>query len=944
MTLLQATETREPARESDCRVEPADQAYLPHAESAGEVAERLRTDLQRGLSESEAAVRQFDYGANELVRKGGTPWWKLVLSQLREVVVLLLLAAAVIAVALGEWIDTLAILVIVVLNAALGLYQHWKTEHALEALRSYSAPTARVRRDGRSQRIESRALVPGDVIELEAGDQVPADARLISGYGLQTLEAALTGESVPVAKQPQATLAAATPLADRTNMLFQGTVVSGGQGQALVTATGESTELGRLATLLDQQDEVLTPLQKQVHRLGQVLVVLCVVLVAAIAALQVARGQSWLETIRLAISLAVAAVPEGLPAVLTITLALGAQRLARRQALVRRLSSVETLGSVSVICSDKTGTLTRNQMTVEAIWLPAARYQVSGSGYSVAGTIDRLPDIAPTFVAKGADLSRTDRRSTSDLVEAIDLHQLLTIGMWCNRSVISRRTAGDDQWHITGDPTEAALLVLAAKAGLERDAVAYDIEHEQPFDSDRKRMSVVVQDLMGMRTAMVKGAPESVLTCCTAYQYNGQIRPLDAAARQTIRAALDQLAGQALRVLAVAYRRGLQPQELNDAESHLVFAGLVGLTDPPREEARVAIQKCHRAGIRPVMITGDHPETAQAIAQELQLLRPGADVLTGARLETMKPDEFDAAVGRAAVFARVTAEQKHRIVQSLQRRGEIVAMTGDGVNDGPAVKSADIGIAMGITGTDVTKEASAMILTDDNFASIVHAVEEGRAIYENIRRFVDYLLAGNAGKLLFMSVAALAGWHTPLLAIQILWLNLVTDGLPALALGAEPTHDDLMRRPPRSPAEPLVGWRRAARIVGHGALGASAALIGFWSVYQGSAENLAAAQTVAFCILGISQLLYAFVCRSSTMTLWRLGWATNRPLLGAVGVSLVLQLIIVLVPALHAAFGIESYPTTAQWLLIGGLSVAPAALLELLKMVRRPEESVEPVR
>jgi Ca2+-transporting ATPase len=517
-------------------------------------------------------------------------------------------------------------------------------------------------------------------------------------------------------------------------------------------------------------------------------------------------------------------------------------------------------------------------------------------------------------------------------VDDVDLYELLTIGVWCNHAQVTPDPQSPDAWRIIGDPTEAALIVAARKAGIERSSQHDHVEFELPFDSDRKLMSVVVRKPSGRRSIFTKGAPENLLARCVAKQQNGQVSPLTEQERAQIRRQVAEMAARALRVIAIAHRELSDAIPSKEMEEKLVFVGLVGMIDPPRAEAREAIETCRAAGIRPVMITGDHPETARAIGRELGLISAGTTAVTGAELDRLTPLEFDRSVCQASVFARVTAEHKLRIVEALHRQGQVVAMTGDGVNDAPAVKTADIGIAMGITGTDVTKESAAMVLTDDNFATIVRAVEEGRAIYENIQRFVQYLLAGNVGKLLFMFFAVLAGWPTPLLAIQILWLNLVTDGLPALALGMEPVHDRLMTRPPRRANESLIDVRRARRILGHGFLTAAAGLLGFFLVYRGGDEQLPAAQLVAFCILGFGQLAYSFVCRNDERPVKALGWSGNRPLLAATGVSLLLQLAVVLTPALHDAFGIVAYPAQGEWLLIVGLSLAPAALLEALKV------------
>lgn len=846
------------------------------------------------------------------------PAWRQLLAQFEEPVVWLLVAAGVVAAALEEWADCGAIFAIVVLNALLGFFQQRKADHALAALRRLSAPMAKVVRGGLPATIPARDLVPGDRVDLEAGDQVPADVRLIRGFGLRVTEATLTGESVPAEKDPSAMLTADAELGNRVNMAYMGTVVATGKATAVVVATGMSTELGRIAGLLQSQPQETTPLQKRLARLGYQLVLLCLALVALIAVLQLARGAGWLETFHLAVSLAVAAIPEGLPAVVTITLALGLQRMVRRHALIRRLASVETLGSVTVICSDKTGTLTRNEMTVREMFAGGGQFHASGSGYA--------PD--------GEFTSATETGKAESEVREIDLLKALTIGAVCNHAQVVADETGTG-WQAIGDPTEAALLVAARKAGLETQAARLDIVAEIPFDSDRKAMSVVVRRRDGGSTVYTKGAPEVVLGKCTTIRWNGKIESLTTDHRDSVHTAATDMAGRALRVIGLAYRECVDSSDSTAVESDLVFAGLAGIIDPPRAEARDAVERCRTAGIRAVMITGDHPATALAIASELGIAGTTDRVVTGHEFQATSDAELQAITEQVSVFARVTSEHKLRIIQALKANGHVVAMTGDGINDAPAVKAADIGVAMGITGTDVTKEASAMVLTDDNFASIVNAVEEGRGIYDNIQKFVDYLLAGNAGKLLVMFGAVFLGWPIPLLAVQILWLNLVTDGLAALALGVESPESGVMRRRPRRPSEPLIGWADARRILAHGTLAAATALIGFWIIWQGDAHNLAEAQVVAFCILGFAQLLYAFTSRSRERTALSLGLASNPALLLAIAVSAGLQLAVILVPALHPVFGVEAYPTQAEWALIAGLSFVPATVVDGYKWVSK---------
>lgn len=909
----------------------------PHARSSRGILHALGADAERGLSDAQVELLRAEHGPNQLAELPPVPAWKKLLEQFHELVIWLLLAAALVAAFTGEWADAAAILAIVILNALLGFFQQRKAERALAALRKLSAPLVKVVRDGKAQVLPAHELVPGDRIELEAGDAVPADARLLKGFGFQTQEAALTGESLPVGKDPGIVLEEDAPLGDRRNMTYLGTAVAAGKASALVVATGMNTELGRIAGMLQGPAPRPTPLQVRLAQLGRFLVYLCLALVGAVALLELARGVPPAEVFRLAVSLAVAAVPEGLPAVVTIALALGVQRMAKRQALIRKLASVETLGSVTVICTDKTGTLTRNEMTVREVYTGGTRYEVTGVGYASHGEFlterqPRAPRAEVAALRSLYGLGRSALHESASPVTEPDLSQALLIGVRCNHARVG--PTADGSWQAVGDPTEAALLVVARKGGVE--AGTGDGHHvlcEIPFDSARKAMSVVVREPSGAVMMYTKGAPEVVLGKCATLRRDGQTVPLTSADRAAVVQAGAEMAGRALRVLAVAYRPCSAAGDDWTQEEGLVFAGLIGMMDPPREEVKAAVSKCHEAGIRPVMITGDHPETALAVARELHLTDGSGRVVTGRELDAMSDEELARQVEHVAVYARVSAEHKLRVVRAWQSCGHVVAMTGDGVNDSPAVKQADIGVAMGVTGTDVTKEASAMVLLDDNFATIVNAVEEGRGIYANVQKFVHYLLAGNAGKLLFVFAAALLGWPVPLLAVQILWLNLVTDGLPALALGVEPAERGAMRRKPRRPGEPLLGWGRALLIVAHGALTAAAALVGFHLVYQGQESNLEEARVVAFCVLGFAQVFYALACRSLTVTVAGLGLFTNRPLLLAAAASAALQLAVVTLPFLHPVFGVEAYPAAWEWGLIAALALLPAAAVELTKLI-----------
>jgi Ca2+-transporting ATPase len=882
-----------------------------------EVLEQFGADPSRGLGAAEVERRRERFGPNQLREEPPVPRWKRFLAQFQELVVLILLAAALVSGAMGEWADALAILAIVVLNGAFGFLQEDRASRALAALRTMSAPSARVVRDGALQTIAAREVVPGDIVALEAGDHVPADVRLVRAFSLTAQEAALTGESTPVEKDADCVLAPDTPLGDRRNLAFLGTVIAAGKADAVVVATGMRAELGRIAGLLEQSRPSPTPLQRRLEELGRVLIVVCGVAVAIIFALQWARGESIFEAFLLGVSLAVAAVPEGLPAVVTMVLAIGLQRMARRNTLVRKLSSVETLGAVGVICTDKTGTLTRNEMTVRELAIGGGRFRVTGVGY------------APTGHFEG------DGQGTRAVVaEHPDLVTALEIGARCNNARVVPRGDGSDVWDVLGDPTEGALIVAALKAGLERppDEVVID---EVPFDSARRMMSVAMGRRQGPARLYVKGATEAVLPRCDTELRSGRVVPLEPPRRSAILDADADMAARALRVLALAYRDIADgPRPGREPEEHLVFAGLVGMIDPPREDARGAIRACQRAGIRPVMITGDHPATARAIADELQWMSGPADVLlTGRDLEGLSDEELAGRVERTSVYARVTAEHKLRIVGAWKARGQIVAMTGDGVNDAPAVKAADIGIAMGRSGTDVTREASSMVLLDDGFASIVHAVEEGRAIFANIRKVVYYLLSCNAGEVIMMFIAAVAGWPAPLTPIQILWINLVTDSLPALALGMERPERDTMGRPPRPAREPIITREGAARVVTHGALIAAAPLVAFVVVRGWPGAGLGAARTVAFFTMALSQLFYAFACRSPSRALPQLGVLTNGPLLVAIAVSGLLQFSAVAFPWARSVFD-TTLGTGRLWALALALALVPVTVIEVAKLLR----------
>jgi Ca2+-transporting ATPase len=863
---------------------------------------------REGLEPGEIERRRARHGPNELRRPPETPAWRRFLRQFAELVVLVLLAAAGLSLALGEVLDAAVILAILLLNATLGFLQEERATRAIEALAELARPRARVLRAGGELALPASEVVPGDVLLIGAGDAVPADARLIASTSLRTQESALTGESTPVEKEAGAVMERATPLAERRNSIFLGTLVAGGHGRAVVVATGMATELGRIASLLQSQRLHATPLQERLAVVGRWLALLCLAIVAALGSLLFLRGEPLGEVLVLSIGLAVAAVPEGLTAVITVALALGTRRLVERNALVRKLPSVETLGSVTVICTDKTGTLTRDEMTVREVRTPSGVFHVAGSGYAPQGEITR---------ADGAPAGNDP-----------ELHAVLLVGARCNNARLAPPVRPGAPWTALGDPTEGALVVAALKAGIEPELGPDErVLFELPFDSERKLMSVAVTR-GGTSTVYAKGAAEVVLARCTSVFRGGRVEPLDAATRAEILAQCRAMAGRALRVLALAFRS--DHVEAATAEQELCLAGLVGMQDPPREEVPAAVRTCLGAGIRPVMITGDHPDTALAIAREIGLAGPAERAVTGTEVEGWSEGELARELASCAVFARTSAEHKLRIVRAWRERGAVVAMTGDGVNDAPALQEADIGIAMGRTGTDVTRLAADMVLLDDNFASIVSAVREGRGIFDDIRKAVHFLLTANLAEVLTMVVATLAGWPIPLTAIQLLWMNLVTDGLPALALGIEPPEEDLMRRRPLARRAPVISLADGAAILVRGAfLAATVAAVYRWAL-AGAPER---ASTMAFAVLVLGQLALALAFRSQSRTLFGLGPFGNPRLLLALAATAVLQVLVHELAPLRALFGIERL-AASDWPLVVGASLVPVTLIELGKLLR----------
>ncbi len=960
-----------------------------HTLSSQDVLKRLQV-AENGLTAAQAAQRLAEHGPNQLTEAPRPGFLALLWEQLSDFVVMLLIIAAIISGVIGwneyvhtgstaEFIDAGAIIAIVILNATLGIVQEKRAEEALAALKKLAAPEAQVLREGQRITLPARELVPGDIVFLEAGNFIPADVRLLEAVNLRVEEASLTGESLPVQKNAALQIDPDAPLGDRKNTAFMGTTVSYGRGRGVVTATGMSTQLGLIAEMLQSVESEETPLQRRLDELGKTLsigalvLVLVVFLVALVNRTEISLlfsapvdyfgefAREITEVFMIAVSLAIAAVPEGLPAVVTISLALGMQEMIKRHALIRKLSSVETLGSATTICSDKTGTLTQNEMTVTRIWADGQFVNVTGTGYVAKGD----------FVVDG---KVTEPRQFPAILTA------LWLGALNNDAEVEE---GEQKARIIGDPTEAALLVAAEKAGALHHDIdrAYPRENEIPFDSDRKRM-ITVHSIVDPRpedpspfydasvrdwdVVAVKGAPDVVLKLCTHYQgMDDKPQPLTNAAREKILAANDAMTKDALRVLGVAYRldKDVPDTDLTPemVERELVFAGLLGMIDPPRQEVKPALMKALAAGIRTVMITGDYPNTARAIAEAIGLLRPGHKVLAGAQIDDLSDAELQKTVLETDVFARVSPEHKMRIVDALQANNQIVAMTGDGVNDAPAIKRADIGVAMGITGTDVAKGAADMVLTDDNYASIVSAVEQGRIIYSNIRKFVFFLLSSNVAEIMIIFLATLAGLPAPLTAIQLLWLNLVTDGAPALALAMEKGDPDIMDQHPRPKDEPIInkpmqlgilvqtfaqtGAVLTAFVLGllwHLEAGANipAGMHPLWFVLQHdwNGVDVQTAETMAFLTLSFAELFRAYTVRSERASLLSIGVFSNKWMQYAVAASATLLVLVTTVPFLQPIFNTHN-PSPTEWAVVVGLAIIPALAEEATKFYLRRQKA-----
>ena len=914
-----------------------------------DTARQLDTSLEHGLAPTEVQQRLAEHGENSLPARKRTPWWQLLFAQFKDFVVLLLVAASLISFLLGDTLEGIAILVIVLLNAVISLIQEKRADAAMEALQKLAAPDAHVLRGGARQTVPARGLVPGDIVFLEAGNYVPADMQLVESANLKINEAALTGESEAATKDAEPVVALDAPIGDRVNMAFSSTLVTQGRARGIVTATALKTEIGQIARMMSEIKEELTPLQRRLNQIGKTLSLIALGLCALVFVVQLARrtdlglvSRSGLttylqtesaiisEVFILAVSLAVAAVPEGLSAVVTINLAMGMRELVKRHALVRRLNAVETLGSTTVICTDKTGTLTQNVMTVVRVFAGGVRYRVTGERYDPDGSF--IEDASGQTVAFGPQ----------GLVADHPLMVLLRGGMLSSDAILEKH---DGQYRMVGDATEGALVVAAAKAGLWR----ADTEKHLPrvdevvFDADRKMMTTLHQPSQSAKPdapeskiqVFTNGAPGNVLAHCNALlTEDNQTHPLTQQDRDSLQAVTETMGGEALRVLAVAMRNiDAIPQTVSEVENDLVFVGLLGMIDPPRPEVAAAIQLAREAGIRTVMITGDYPVTAGAIAKQIGLMDAASKeaheprIVSGPELAAMSDDALTLSAKDVNVFARVSPEHKVRIVSAMKRNNQVVAMTGDGINDAPALKQADIGIAMGITGSDVSKETADMVLTDDNFASIVHAVEQGRVIYANIRKFVFFLLGCNIAEILILLVATLLGLKSPLTAIQLLWLNLLTDGAPALALGLEKGEPNLMRQPPHPVNEPIINGRMVRQLV----VQTLALVMVVLGVYVFALRQMPVqAQTLAFVTLALAELPLAYTARSERSSVFQIGLFSNAKMQWAVLVSVMGVLLITYVPLFNQIFGTVPLGLV-HWVWVLPASLIPAVLAELIK-------------
>ncbi|MDP1546933.1 MAG: cation-translocating P-type ATPase [Anaerolineales bacterium] len=878
-----------------------------YAKTSAEALNEVQSQSE-GLTQAEAGERLGKHGPNEIQMAKRISGWHILFEQFKNILILILLGATILSLFLGHGVESIVIAIIVLFAVLLGFIQEYRAERAIEALREMAAPTALALRDGAEVKIPARELVPGDVVILHTGDRIPADGRLLEAINLQIEEAALTGESVAVEKVTDALHGSDLSVGDRKNMVYAGTAATYGRGKALVVATGMNTEFGKIAQLLQTVETGRTPLQQNLDKVGSALARAAFVVVALIVALGLMRGQPFIEMLIFGIALAVAVVPEALPAVVTISLAIGVQKMVKRNALIRRLPAVETLGSTSIICSDKTGTLTKDEMTARKLYAGGELFTVSGAGYSPVGE----------FSGNGKKLAQLPAGVREMLVAAT---------LASDTNLVKTEKTGN--WNIKGDPTEGAFIVAAAKAGLQKEALdaEYPRVNEIPFTSETKRMTTLHQTNDGA-IAYAKGAPEIILRDCDFELTPEGAKSLDDMGRARILKAAGKMAEDALRVLAVASKPNVT---LESAQTGMTFLGLAGMIDPPRKEVKDAIAICEDAGIRPVMITGDHPLTARAVARELGLLKTGR-VVTGAELEAMSDEQFKMEVETIEVYARVSPAHKLRVVTALQANEHIVAMTGDGINDAPALKKADIGIAMGITGTDVTKEAASMTLLDDNFASIVAAVEEGRGVFGNIKKYLMYLLSSNIGEIGLMAGSTLLGLPLPLTAVQILYVNLATDGLPALALAVDPAETDLMKRKPRNPKTGIF-TRPVVALMLAGGIWSTFVNLGLFIWAMNSGRSQAEAMTMTFVSLVLIQFFKAYNFRSDRNSVFEKPFA-NKWLNRAIIWEVALLLVIVYLPALHESFSTFSL-TLQDWLIILSLSLTVSPVLEFVKWMER---------
>jgi Ca2+-transporting ATPase len=886
--------------------------------SKEEVISELATDEMQGLSEQEAALRLDKHGKNELAAQAKKSFAAKLLAQFADFLIIILIVAAIVSAAVGEVSDSIVILAIVVINALLGIYQEGKAEKSVEALQKMSAPNAKVLREGRQIEVPAANIVPGDIVILETGDIIPADIRLVESSNLKIEEAALTGESVPVEKDAKEIIQGTAGIGDRHNMGFSSTIVSYGRGKGLVVGTGHNTEIGHIATTIQSYDEEQTPLQIKLNQLGKVLGIACIIICIIVFAVGLLQKRGVLEMLLTSISLAVAAIPEGLPAIVTIVLAIGMNRMAAKNAIVKKLLAVETLGATTVICSDKTGTLTQNEMTVVKAYVDDKILDIKGGGYEPAGAvkldgkeinIDSLPDLR-TFVTAGA--------------LANDAHLDNTSGVW----------------RIAGDPTEGAIITFAGKLGKTREELNEEFPRigELPFDSARKMMSTFHKNYIpGKIVSFTKGAPDLVIKRCTKIALKGEIIDFTEELKNRVLSVNSQFAKSALRVLSAAYKEWDELPEQNTSEAienDMVFLGLVGMIDPSRPEVKDAIKECKDAGIEAVMITGDYKETAYAIAEQLGMAESEDEAMMGAELDNLSDDEIREVVKKTKVYARVSPQHKVRIVTALKENGNITAMTGDGVNDAMALKKADIGVAMGITGTDVAKNTAEVILTDDNFATIVNAVEEGRIIFSNIKKFVFFLLSCNIGEILLVFISILLGWEVPLLPIQLLWLNLVTDSFPALALGVEPAEPNIMQQKPRDTKEGILDKAMYGGIVFQAVAISGACLLAYYLGVQkyGITDGLPKIRTIVFATLITAELLRAFSSRSQDYTLFKIGFFSNKTMNKAVLVSFALTIVVLYIPFLADIF--HTVPlSTADWVTVLSFSFIPLIMGEIYKKI-----------